>query len=154
MDHIRAALHHNLTVKGNIKRHGIRSPTEEATNVKRSTRSVVGGICLGTILYYSWRWYQGRRRIRNFHLTNEDLNYSDRSAEEPVSQHLIDLNAAGAEQIAELGMSAESLERLLENRPYRNKLELVSRMVLSQDEYSAIKDRVSVAGAREPVKIA
>lgn len=76
------------------------------------------------------------------------------SAEELVSQHLIDLNAAGAEQIAELGMSAESLERLLENRPYRNKLELVSRMVLSQDEYSAIKDRVSVAGAREPVKIA
>ena len=39
------------------------------------------------------------------------------SAEELVSQHLIDLNAAGAEQIAELGMSAESLERLLEIVP-------------------------------------
>jgi hypothetical protein len=51
-------------------------------------------------------------------------------------------------------MSAESLERLLENRPYRNKLDLVSRMVLSQEEYSAIKDKVSVAAAGEPVKIA
>jgi hypothetical protein len=122
--------------------------------MKRSTKAVVGRICVGAILYGIWRWYRGLRRIRNFHLTNEDLNYSDRSAEELVSQHLIDLNAAGAEQIAELGMSAESLERLLENRPYRNKLELVSRMVLSQDEYSAIKDRVSVAEAREPVKIA
>jgi hypothetical protein len=111
-------------------------------------------MCVGAILYGTWRWYRGLRRIRNFHLTNEDLNYSDRSAEELVSQHLIDLNAAGAEQIAELGMSAEALERLLENRPYRNKLELVSRMVLSQDEYSAIKDKVSVAEAREPVKIA
>ncbi|MGA8430558.1 MAG: hypothetical protein WB729_12120 [Candidatus Sulfotelmatobacter sp.] len=122
--------------------------------MKRYTRAVVGGICLGTILYYSWRWYQGFRRIRNLHVTSEDLNYSNRSAEELVSEHLVDLNAAAREQIAELGMSTESLERLLENRPYRNKLELISRMVLSQDEYSAIKDRVSVAEAREPVKLA
>jgi hypothetical protein len=122
--------------------------------VKRSTKAVVGGICIGTILYYSWGWYQGLRRIRNFHLTNEDLNYSDRSAEELVSQHLIDLNDASVGQIGELGISAESLERLLENRPYRNKLELVSRMVVSQNEYSAIKDKVSVAEAGEPVKIA
>jgi hypothetical protein len=122
--------------------------------VKRSTRVVVGGVCLGTILYYSWRWYQGLRRIRDFHLTNEDLNYSDRSAEELMAEHLIDLNSADAETLAGLGMSAESVERLLENRPYRNKLELVSRMVLSQHEYSAIKDQVSVAEAREPVKIA
>ena len=122
--------------------------------MKRSTRAVVGGICLGTILLYSWRWYRGLRRIRNFRLTNEDLNYSDRSAEELVSQHLIDLNGATLEQLGELGISAESLGRLLENRPYRNKLELVSRMVLSQDEYSAIKDKVSVAEASEPVKIA
>jgi hypothetical protein len=131
-----------------------RNTAAEATNVKRSTKAALGGICLGTILYYSWRWYQGLRRIRNFHLTNEDLNYSDRSAEELISQHLIDLNGASVEQIGELGISAESLERLLENRPYRNKLELVSRMVLSQDEYSAIKDKVSVAEAGEPVKIA
>jgi hypothetical protein len=130
------------------------NPAAEATNVKRSTTAVVGGVCLGAILCYSWRWYQGRRRIRNFHLTTEDLTYSDWSSEELVSHHLIDLNAAGAQQIAELGMSAESLERLLENRPYRNKLELVSRMILSPDEYAAIKERVSVAKASEPVKIA
>jgi hypothetical protein len=42
----------------------------------------------------------------------------------------------------------------IENRPYRTKLELVSRMVLSPNEYAAIKDRVSVAEANEPVKIA
>jgi hypothetical protein len=122
--------------------------------MNRSTRAVIGGICLGAILFYSWRWYRGLRRIRNLHLTTEDLNYSDRSPEELVSQHLIGLNGASVEQLSELGISAESLGRLVENRPYRNKLELVSRMVLSQDEYSAIKDRVSVAEAGEPVKIA
>lgn len=123
-------------------------------NVKRLTGAVVVGVCLGPVLYYTWRWYQGLRRIRNLHLMNQDLNYADRSPEELVSQRLLDLNSAGPEEIADLGMSSESLERLLENRPYRNKLELVSRMVLSEDEYSAIKDRVSVAEAREPVKIA
>jgi len=126
----------------------------EGTNVKRLTGAVVVGVCLGPVLYYTWRRYQGLRRIRNLHLMNQDLNYADRSPEELVSQRLLDLNSAGPEEIADLGMSSESLERLLENRPYRNKLELVSRMVLSEDEYSAIKDRVSVAEAREPVKIA
>jgi len=122
--------------------------------VKRSTRAVLGGISLGTIIYYSWRWYHGHCRIRNFRLTNEDLNYSDVSAGELISQHLIDLNKARGEQIGKLGISAESLERLLENRPYRNKLELLSRMILSEDEYSVIKDKVSVAEAGESVKIA
>jgi len=122
--------------------------------VKRSTKAIIGGFCLGTILLYGWRWYYGRHRIRNFHLTNDDLNYSDRSAEELVSQHLIDLNSANADQLPELGLSAEAQERLIENRPYRTKLELVSRMVLSPEEYAAIKGRVSVAEANEPVKIA
>jgi hypothetical protein len=122
--------------------------------VKRSTKAIVGGFCLGTVFFYGWRWYCGRRRIRNFHLTNEDLNYSERSAEELVSEHLLDLNSVSADQLAGLGLSRESQERLIENRPYRNKLELVSRMVLSQDEYAAIKDRVSLAEANEPVKIA
>jgi hypothetical protein len=122
--------------------------------VNRSTKAIIGGFCSGAILIYAWRWYDGRRRIRNFHLTNDDLNYSDRSAEELISEHLIDLNSANADQLTKLGLSAEIQERLIDNRPYRNKLELISRMVLSQDEYAAIKDRVSVAEANESVKVA
>ena len=118
------------------------------------TKAIIGGFCLGTILLFGWRWYYGRRRIRNFHLTNDDLNYSDRSAEELVSEHLVDLNSANADQLTNLGLSAETQERLIDNRPYRNKLELISRMVLSQNEYAAIKDRVSVTEANESVKIA
>jgi hypothetical protein len=122
--------------------------------VKKSTRAIIGGFCVGAILFYGWRWYCGRRRIQHFHLTTDDLNYSDRSAEELVSEHLIDLNSANADQLTNLGLSVEAQERLIDNRPYRNKLELVSRMILSQDEYAAIRDRVSVAEANESVKIA
>ena len=119
--------------------------------MKKLTVAIVGGIGLGILLYRRWRVL---RRISNFHLTNEDLQYSDRSAQELVSDHLVDLNSAVADQIAGLGLSPSSIERLLENRPYRTKLELVSRMILSQEEYISIKDRVSVAEARQPVKIA
>jgi hypothetical protein len=123
-------------------------------NVKRSTKAIIGGFCSGAILIYAWRWYCGRRRIRDLHLTNDDLGYSDRSAEELASAHLIDLNSASAAQLTDLGLTAEAKERLTENRPYRSKLELLSRMILSQDQYGAIKDRVSVAEANESVKIA
>jgi len=111
------------------------------------------GIGLGAILVYGWRWYAGLWRIRHFHLSTQDLDYSNQSSEELLSHHLLDLNSANAEEIVGLGISGESVERLLENRPYRSKLDLVSRMLLSQVEYEAIKDRVSVAEAREPVKI-
>ena len=123
-------------------------------NDEKIYAAIIGGFCSGAILFYGWRWYYGRRRIRNFDLTNDDLNYSDHSPEELVSEHLIDLNSANADQLTELGLSAETHERLIENRPYRTKLELVSRIVLSPDEYAAIKDRVSVAEANESVKIA
>jgi hypothetical protein len=118
-----------------------------------SVGAVVGGICAGTILYYVWRRYQELRRIRNFHFKSEDFNYPNLSSDDLASQHLIDLNATTSDQFSELGISPESLERLLDNRPYRKKLELVSRMVLSPNEYSSIKDRVAVAQAGESVKI-
>ncbi len=117
-------------------------------------KAIIGGFFLGTIFIYGWQWYNGRRRIRNFHLTTDDLHYSDLSAEELVAEHLIDLNSANAEQMTGLGLSTETQERLIDNRPYRSKLDLVSRMILSQDEYAAIKDKVSVADANERVKIA
>jgi hypothetical protein len=53
-----------------------------------------------------------------------------------------------------LGLSAQALQRLIENRPYRSKLELVSRMVLTEAEFSEIRDKVAIAEGREPVKIA
>jgi hypothetical protein len=122
--------------------------------MKKFTKAIIGGFCLGIVLFYGSRWYYGRRRIQTFHITTDDLNYSDISAEELVSEHLLDLNSANADQLTDLGLSPETQERLIENRPYRTKLELVSRMILSQDEYEAIKDRVSIAEANESVKIA
>jgi|SRR5581483_3250128 len=66
----------------------------------------------------------------------------------------VDLNDADPGQLSRLGLDAESIERLIENRPYRNKLELLSRIIVTEDVYASIKHKVAVHGATEPVKVA
>jgi hypothetical protein len=47
--------------------------------------------------------------------------------------------------LRELGLDQQSSERLIENRPYRNKLDLVSGMILTDEMYAAVKDKIAVA---------
>jgi helix-hairpin-helix protein len=55
----------------------------------------------------------------------------------------IDLNRATAEQIAGLpGLSEADAERIVGNRPYATKDDLVRRGVLTEERFEAIQDRV------------
>jgi len=55
----------------------------------------------------------------------------------------IDLNRATAEQIAGLpGLSEADAERIVGNRPYATKDDLVRRGVLSEERFEAIQNRV------------
>jgi hypothetical protein len=65
------------------------------------------------------------RRPRRLKITTNDLGYQDHSPEELTSEHLVDLN----------------------------KLDLLSRMVIPEQVYNAIKQHVGIARATEPVKI-
>jgi len=68
---------------------------------------------------------------------------------------LVDMNSATREQLMSLGIvETFMLDRLIENRPYRNKLDLVSRMVITQDLYDQIKRDIVIRQAEEPIKIA
>jgi hypothetical protein len=121
--------------------------------MKRSNVLFLTGIAMGVaacLLLRNWT----QRRVADLHLTTRDLDYQNLSPEDLVSDHLIDLNEADAAQLRELGLDPQSMERLIDNRPYRSKLELVSRMVLAEGVYAAIKDKVAVADGREPVKVA
>lgn len=66
----------------------------------------------------------------------------------------IDLNSASEDQLRGAGIEDQYIERILEHRPYRNKLDLVSQMVLPGDVYERIKHSVRVARSDESVKVA
>jgi hypothetical protein len=61
-----------------------------------------------------------------------------------VSQLGLDLNAADRSQLLGLGLDDDSADRVIDNRPYRSKLDLLSRFVVPDDVYREIKDRVFV----------
>jgi hypothetical protein len=122
--------------------------------MRKRTGFLLSSIGIGVI---GWLWLRRARRanqVREIHVTAEDLDYQDLSPEELTSSHLIDLNDSTADQLKDLNLAPESVERVIENRPYRNKLELVSRMVLTEAEYESIRENIAVAEGREPVKIA
>ena len=120
--------------------------------MKLKTAIVVGGVvALGLFLVAAARF---RRKPRPISITTEDLGYQEHSPEELSSEHLLDLNTASHDDLLELGVDGEMSDRILENRPYRNKLDLLSRMVIPEGAYNLIRNRIGVARATESVKIA
>jgi hypothetical protein len=115
---------------------------------------MLAGVGIGIAVYLAIRNLASRERVSALHLTTQDLHSPDKSPEELLSNHLTDLNSAHLEELGNLGLDEAAAERLIENRPYRNKLELVSRMVLPQQIYDSIKSKIAIAGASEPIKIA
>jgi radical SAM superfamily enzyme with C-terminal helix-hairpin-helix motif len=56
----------------------------------------------------------------------------------------LNINEASRDEImASLGLDAETAERIVEHRPYPSKLDLLGRMVVPEEVYLAIKDRIA-----------
>ena len=115
---------------------------------------ILAGFAFAAGAYLISRAAQRARRIPEVDLTTADLDYQNVSYEEVTSKDLIDLNISEPAELLNLGLEQQSVDRVVENRPYRSKLELVSRMVLTEAEYASIRDRVAVAEGRDPVKVA
>lgn len=67
-----------------------------------------------------------------------------------------DLNSCSREDLMGLGLSEDLANRVVENRPYRNKLDLISRLVIPEDAYNTIKQKVGVEDGTsdEPIRVA
>ena len=71
------------------------------------------------------------------------------------SPELLDLNSCSIQDLLEIGVvEPDWAVRIVEARPYRNKMDLLSRMVVPIDVFNLISARVSIAKPDEAVKIA
>jgi competence protein ComEA len=61
---------------------------------------------------------------------------------------LLDLNSASLAEVMELtGMDGEMADRILENRPYFTKIDLVGRRIVPDGVYESIKHSITVTHA-------
>jgi competence protein ComEA len=63
-------------------------------------------------------------------------------------QHMgeLDINKASVEELRQLpGISEASAKKIVQNRPYARKEELVTKKVLPQTAYDAIREHIAVA---------
>ena len=119
--------------------------------MKRKTAFLLGAATAGLLLAVIA--LRLRRKPRPLKITSNDLGYQNHSPEELTSEHLLDLNSASLEELLRLGIEREVGDHIVENRPYRNKLDLLSRMVIPEQVYNTIKHHVGIARATEPVKV-
>jgi hypothetical protein len=57
---------------------------------------------------------------------------------------IMDLNCARRAELEKLHLDALAIDRIIENRPYRNKLELLSRMIIPKALYGRIRHQIGV----------
>lgn len=61
----------------------------------------------------------------------------------------IDINLASEEDFVLVGIDRPSAKKIVQARPYRSKFELVSRQLLTRDQYDKVKDSLV---AKQPAK--
>jgi len=73
-----------------------------------------------------------------------------------ASTTTLDLNTASTENLTALGLDAEAVDRIVDNRPYRRKLELLERFILAKADYDLIRQRISTdrSHANDGVRVA
>ena len=101
--------------------------------MKKHQTSFLQGLIVAGIAAF---WFE--RRHRTF------TGATARSYRRDV-ESLLDLNHASKEELAELpGLNADLVSRIIENRPYHNKLDLISRVVVAEETYEVIKSLIHV----------
>ena len=118
--------------------------------MKGSLAALAGGIAAAFGIAAVWEVKHGRG------INAEGVQRAVRSVREAAQAVTeIDINGASREQLMALpGLTGELAERIIDNRPYRNKLDLLSRLVVPQEIYDSIKHALHVDGSDEAVKVA
>src|SRR5215510_4815507 len=67
----------------------------------------------------------------------------------PLNAKIVDINTAPEADIAAVGIDKAIAKKIVDGRPYRNKRDLVTRQLLSQEQYDKVKNQIV---AKQPPK--
>ena len=67
----------------------------------------------------------------------------------PLNAKIVDINTAAEADIAAIGIDKAIAKKIVDGRPYRNKRDLVTRQLLSQEQYDKVKNQIV---AKQPPK--
>jgi len=117
----------------------------------KAVLAVLGGFA--TAFGVAWLFHN-RQGASEF--ASDAADSATRDAAFLQQQSGLDLNDCSREELLVIGLSEDYADRVMENRPYRNRLDLISRMVVPEDVYETMKHSVRVddQDANEPIKVA
>ncbi len=72
---------------------------------------------------------------------------TERRSRRGYSGPVIDLNQASVEELRAIDGLADFADRILDERPFRTKIDLLERMIVPDAVYNEIKDRITVRHA-------
>jgi hypothetical protein len=110
-----------------------------AGNISNAAQSATGNVKTRT----SAAADAARRAV--FTRASSRSNPVQRPSAESTANAGSDLNACSREDLVRLGLTDDLADKVIENRPYRNKLDLVSRLVILEPDYDMIKHSIFVS---------
>ena len=67
-----------------------------------------------------------------------------------INTKAVDINSAAESDIIAVGITGPVAKKIVDGRPYRNKRDLVTRQVLTQEQYDKFKDMLVARRPKEP----
>jgi hypothetical protein len=124
--------------------------------MKRAIGALITGLLLSGLVAALYEVFRGKSSAaRREQLGREDAWQRRERQRRGAASRSVDLNQCSAEELASLaGLDSEAVDRIIEGRPYRNKLDLVSRMIIPEAVYVEISHQVVASEPDQPVKVA
>ena len=111
----------------------------------------------GTVITPIHFWYQaGPKKAARGQImsmtdttTKTETKSETKTTKKPKRSELMDINTASADQLKTLpGITDAEAVKIVQNRPYKEPEDLVSKKILSESVFSKIKDRVTAGHAK------
>ena len=80
--------------------------------------------------------------------TSTSMKKSSKKVSTTPKSKQVDINSATKEQLTATGLDDATAQKIIDGRPYKTKKDLVTKNILSQDQYDKVKGALVAHGGR------